>query len=207
MKKILLAKPGLDGHDVGVKVLGHALVDAGFEVVYTGLRKTVAEIVRMAGQHGVDLIGLSILSGTHLVLCQQMNDEMKKAGLPTPWIVGGNIPDKDVSAIVKTGATAAFPTGTTIEKVIDYCHSFVANWTMQATTCNTPTQSILSSDIQAIHVRNCSVRSSKRFKSTELSTRGPDELAICFKSSMSKSNSFRTLSLTGSALTYINFAI
>ena len=119
--KILLAKPGLDGHDVGVKVLGHALVDAGFDVVYTGLRKTVEEIVQIAVQNNVDLIGLSILSGTHLVLCKQMNAEMKKSDLSIPWIVGGNIPDNDVDAIVATGAAAAFPTETTIEEVIDYC--------------------------------------------------------------------------------------
>ncbi len=119
--KILLAKPGLDGHDVGVKVLGHALVDAGFDVVYTGLRKTIEEIVRIAVDNRVDLIGLSILSGTHLVLCEQMAIEMQKAGLSTPWIVGGNIPDNDVEVIKATGATAAFPTGTTIEEVIDYC--------------------------------------------------------------------------------------
>ena len=119
--KILLAKPGLDGHDVGVKVLGHALVDAGFEVVYTGLRKTIEEIVRKAVETQVDLIGLSILSGTHLVLCEQMNKEMRLNNLTTPWIVGGNIPDEDVGAIVERGAAAAFPTGTTIEKVIDYC--------------------------------------------------------------------------------------
>ena len=119
--KILLAKPGLDGHDVGVKVLGHALVDAGFNVVYTGLRKTIQEIVQSAIDNGVDLIGLSILSGTHLVLSEQMNVQMKRAGLSIPWIVGGNIPDSDVGAIVASGATAAFATGTTIEQVIDYC--------------------------------------------------------------------------------------
>jgi methylmalonyl-CoA mutase C-terminal domain/subunit len=125
--KILLAKPGLDGHDVGVKVLGHALVDAGFKVVYTGLRKSIEEIVRKAAENQVDLIGLSILSGTHLVLCEQMNAEMKKKGLSTPWIVGGNIPDKDVDAIVAAGAAAAFPTGTTIEEVIEYCNKFAEN--------------------------------------------------------------------------------
>ncbi len=118
--KILLGKPGLDGHDVGVKVLGHALVDAGFDVIYTGLRKTIEEIVRKAKEHNADIIGLSILSGTHLVLADQMVDEMKKAKLEIPWIVGGNIPDGDVEAIVKTGAKAAFATGTTIEEVIDY---------------------------------------------------------------------------------------
>ena len=125
--KILLAKPGLDGHDVGVKVLGHALVDAGFKVVYTGLRKSIEEIVRKAAENQVDLIGLSILSGTHNVLCEQMNSEMKKRGLTTPWIVGGNIPDKDVDAIVAAGAAAAFPTGTTIEEVIEYCSKFAEN--------------------------------------------------------------------------------
>jgi methylmalonyl-CoA mutase C-terminal domain/subunit len=70
----------------------------------------------------VDLIGLSILSGTHLVLCKQMNEAMKTANLSIPWIVGGNIPDEDVDEIVATGAAAAFPTGTTIEEVIDYCN-------------------------------------------------------------------------------------
>ncbi len=120
--KILLGKPGLDGHDVGVKVLGHALVDAGFEVVYSGLRKSIEDIVQQAHDNKVDLIGLSILSGTHLPLCEQMSAEMKKTKEKIPWIVGGNIPDEDVDAIVATGATAAFPTGTTIEEVIEYCH-------------------------------------------------------------------------------------
>ena len=118
--KILLAKPGLDGHDVGVKVLAHALIDAGFEVVYSGLRKTIEDIVKMAIKDNVDIIGLSILSGTHLPLCEQMNKEMKKNNLTIPWIVGGNIPDNDVEAIKATGATAAFPTGTTIEQVVSY---------------------------------------------------------------------------------------
>ena len=118
--KILLAKPGLDGHDVGVKVLGHALVDAGFDLVYSGLRKSIEEIVQMAVDNKVDVIGLSILSGTHLVLCEQMVAEMRKAGLSIPWIVGGNIPDNDVEVIKSIGAAEAFPTGTTIEEVIDY---------------------------------------------------------------------------------------
>jgi len=123
--KILLAKPGLDGHDVGAKVLGHALVDQGFEVVYTGLRKSIPEIVRMAHDQNVGLIGLSILSGTHLVLCEQMKDEMEKAQFATDWIVGGNIPDSDVAAIEAYGAMKAFPTGTTIEEVINFCKQYV----------------------------------------------------------------------------------
>lgn len=118
--KILLGKPGLDGHDVGVKVLGHALVEAGFEVVYTGLRKSIEEIVQIAVENKVDVIGLSILSGTHIVLCEQMAKEMSKVKLLIPWVVGGNIPDNDVNAVKKTGAAEAFPTGTTIETVINY---------------------------------------------------------------------------------------
>src|SRR4030042_1563268 len=103
--KIMLGKPGLDGHDVGVKVLGHALVEAGFEVIYTGLRKSIEEIVQMALDNRVDVIGLSILSGTHMVLCEQMAKEMKKTKLLIPWVVGGNIPDNDISAIKETGAS------------------------------------------------------------------------------------------------------
>jgi methylmalonyl-CoA mutase C-terminal domain/subunit len=122
--KILLGKPGLDGHDVGVKVLGHALVEAGFEVVYSGLRRSIEEIVRMSVDNKVDVVGLSILSGTHLVLCKQMKEEIKKVKKDIPWIVGGNIPDGDVDKIKASGAEEAFPTGTTIDEVIDYLKKF-----------------------------------------------------------------------------------
>jgi methylmalonyl-CoA mutase C-terminal domain/subunit len=122
--KILLAKPGLDGHDVGVKVLAHALIDAGFEVVYTGLRKSIEDIVQKAADNKVDLIGLSILSGTHREICRQMNAELKRRGLSVPWIVGGNIPNEDIPELVEIGALAAFPTGTTIETVIEFCRQF-----------------------------------------------------------------------------------
>ncbi len=118
--KILLSKPGLDGHDVGVKVLAHALKDAGFEIIYTGLRKSIEDIVRMAIKHEVDVIGLSILSGTHLILCKKMNEEMKTSAMDIPWIVGGNIPAGDVEELVELGATAAFPTGTKVEEVVVY---------------------------------------------------------------------------------------
>ena len=118
--KILLGKPGLGGHDVGVKVLAHALVDAGFEVFYSGLRKPVPQIVDKAVENKVDVIGLSILSGTHLVLCEQMKEELNKRNLTISWIVGGNIPDEDVEKIKSIGADAAFATGTNIEAVINY---------------------------------------------------------------------------------------
>ena len=121
--RILLAKPGLDGHDVGVKVLAHALIDSGFDVVYTGLRKTIEEIVVKAVKTKADIIGLSILSGTHLILCGQMKDELTQREISIPWVAGGNIPDEDVGKIKELGADAAFPTGTTIETVIKYFNS------------------------------------------------------------------------------------
>ncbi len=118
--KILLSKPGLDGHDVGVKVLAHAIENAGFEVAYTGLRKSIEDIVNMAKDIEADVIGLSILSGTHLILCERMEEIMKENDLNIPWLVGGNIPHGDVEALLELGATAAFPTGTTVEEVVGY---------------------------------------------------------------------------------------
>ncbi len=118
--KILLAKPGLDGHDVGVKVLARALIDAGFSVSYTGLRKSIEEIVDRATLENADAIGLSILSGTHNVLCQKLADVMKKQQLDIPWIIGGNIPAGDCDGLVKIGATAAFATGTSIQEVCNF---------------------------------------------------------------------------------------
>lgn len=118
--KILLSKPGLDGHDVGVKVLAHALKDAGYQVVYTGLRKSIKEIIEMAQEYNVDVIGLSILSGTHLILCEKMYQEMNARNLDIPWVVGGNIPQQDVKSIEILGATAAFPTGTRVNELVEY---------------------------------------------------------------------------------------
>jgi methylmalonyl-CoA mutase C-terminal domain/subunit len=118
--KVLLAKPGLDGHDVGVKVLAHALKEAGHQVVYTGLRKSIEDILKKAETEKPDIIGLSILSGTHQILCEKMNEVMKAGKIGIPWIVGGNIPAEDVAALRKTGALEAFPTGTQIETVVRY---------------------------------------------------------------------------------------
>lgn len=118
--KILLSKPGLDGHDVGVKVLAYGLKEAGFEVVYTGLRKSIETIVDMAVENNVDAIGLSILSGTHLVLAQRMNELMTERNLSTPWFVGGNIPAGDVTKLEETGASKAFATGSKVQDVVNY---------------------------------------------------------------------------------------
>ena len=121
--KILLAKPGLDGHDVGVKVLAHALKEAGHTVIYTGLRKSIGDIAARAKKESPDVIGLSILSGTHQILCEKLNEEMAKNKLFVPWIVGGNIPAEDISSLEKSGAKKAFPTGTRIETVVSYINS------------------------------------------------------------------------------------
>ncbi|MCP4456411.1 MAG: methylmalonyl-CoA mutase, partial [Cytophagales bacterium] len=117
---ILLSKPGLDGHDVGVKVLAHGLKDAGFEVVYTGLRKSIETIVEMAEENNVDAIGLSILSGTHLVLAEQMKEKMIDRNLDIPWFVGGNIPSFDVPRLEAIGANKAFATGSKVLDVVQF---------------------------------------------------------------------------------------
>ena len=121
--KILLAKPGLDGHDVGVKVLAHGLIDAGFQIVYTGLRKTVDEIVDAAVKNKVDIIGMSILSGTHLILAQKMKEVLNERKLNIPWFVGGNIPAKDIDELKKIGAAQAFSTGSKVADVVAYFNS------------------------------------------------------------------------------------
>ena len=118
--KVLLGKPGLDGHDVGVKVLAHGLKEAGFEVVYSGLRKSIETIVDMAIENKVDAIGLSILSGTHLVLARHMKEVMNERQIDIPWFVGGNIPAFDVPKLEAAGASKAFPTGSKVEDVLAY---------------------------------------------------------------------------------------
>ncbi len=118
--KILLSKPGLDGHDVGVKVLAHALIEAGYQIKYTGLRKSIEDIITIAKEFQADVIGLSILSGTHLILCEKMSIVMKNHHLKIPWVVGGNIPARDVEKLLQIGASAAFATGTKVQEVIKY---------------------------------------------------------------------------------------
>jgi methylmalonyl-CoA mutase C-terminal domain/subunit len=124
--KILLSKPGLDGHDVGVKVLAHALKDAGFEISYTGLRRSIEEIVEQAEDISADMIGLSILSGTHLILCQRMQEVLDEKNVTIPWLVGGNIPHGDTEAIKGYGAVAAYPTGTKVDEVITFLEEYQA---------------------------------------------------------------------------------
>ncbi|HEV8439328.1 MAG TPA: cobalamin B12-binding domain-containing protein [Methylomirabilota bacterium] len=117
--KVLVAKPGLDGHDRGAKVVAHALRDAGMEVIYTGLKRTPEQVVREAVQEDVDVIGLSVLSGAHEVLCVKVVAELRRAGAEDIRVaVGGTIPAPDVPKLLAAGAWAVFPMGTPLPTII-----------------------------------------------------------------------------------------
>ena len=117
--RVLVAKPGLDGHDRGAKVIAYALRDAGMEVVYTGLRRTTEEIVKAAIDEDVDVIGLSILSGAHIALTETVLEGLKAAGSGDEIgvVVGGTIPPRDIEPLEKIGAAAVFPTGTPLSAI------------------------------------------------------------------------------------------
>lgn len=125
--KILLAKPGLDGHDEGVKIVARALIDAGFDVVYSGLRKSVEEIAMMANTQQVDVIGLSILSGSHLPICESFRHLRKEHHLEEKlWLVGGNIPAKDTDALKNIGVDAVLPFGTSLQAIVYFLQKYAA---------------------------------------------------------------------------------
>ena len=116
--RILIAKPGLDGHDRGAKVVALALRDAGFEVIYTGLHQTVEQIVEAATEEDVDVIGLSILSGAHLPITRKLMAKLREAGMSDKTVlVGGNIPARDVEALKALGVASVFPTGSSFEGI------------------------------------------------------------------------------------------
>ena len=117
--KVVLAKPGLDGHDRGVKVVGMALRDAGAEVVYLGLRQSPAQIVAAARAEVADVIGISVLSGVHVALAREILAAQRAAGVADiPLVVGGTIPPQDVGALTALGVRAVFGVGTPIEDVV-----------------------------------------------------------------------------------------
>jgi len=123
MKKIrvLIAKPGLDGHDRGAKVVTHALRDAGMEVIYTGLRQTPEMIVEAALQEDVDVVGLSILSGAHTTLFPRIINLLKETGLDDVLVVaGGIIPDEDVPALNELGIRGIFGPGTSTQDIVQF---------------------------------------------------------------------------------------
>jgi methylmalonyl-CoA mutase, C-terminal domain len=124
--KVLIAKPGLDGHDRGAKVLARGLRDEGFEVIYTGLRQTPEMVVSAALQEDVDVVGLSILSGAHMTLLPRICDGMREAGLDDVLVTaGGIIPDDDIAALHEAGVNRIFGPGTTIREVADYIRANV----------------------------------------------------------------------------------
>lgn len=117
--RILVAKPGLDGHDRGAKIVARALRDAGFEVIYTGIRQRIEDIVSIALQEDVAVVGLSILSGAHLALTQRIVDALRAADAgDIAVIVGGTIPLSDVPKLLEAGAAAVFPTGTSLDTLV-----------------------------------------------------------------------------------------
>jgi methylmalonyl-CoA mutase C-terminal domain/subunit len=117
--RVLVAKPGLDGHDRGAKVVARALRDAGMEVIYAGLRQTPEMIAEAALQEDVDAIGLSILSGAHMVLVPRVMRLLEERGLAgTAVFVGGIVPDEDVPQLLKIGVRGVFGPGTTLEEIV-----------------------------------------------------------------------------------------
>jgi methylmalonyl-CoA mutase C-terminal domain/subunit len=119
--RVLLAKPGLDGHDRGAKVVARALRDAGMEVIYTGIRQTPEMIVEAAIQEDVDVIGLSILSGAHLELFPPITEGLKKKGREDVVVIaGGIIPEDDIPALQQTGVKAIFGPGTSTADIIKF---------------------------------------------------------------------------------------
>ncbi len=124
--RALLAKPGLDGHDRGAKVVAHAMREAGMEVIYTGLHQTVPSIVKQAIQEDVDVIGLSIMSGAHVPICKKLMDLVKQENFEgVRIIVGGVIPHKDISILKELGVEGVFPGGSSFNEIVQFIEQSV----------------------------------------------------------------------------------
>lgn len=124
--RVLVAKPGLDGHDVGAKLVCRALMAAGMEVVYTGLRQSPRAIARAALEEGVDVVGLSVLSGAHVPLCRDVIKHLRDAGLTdTLVLVGGNVPRRDYAALEELGVAGVFATGSRFSEIVDFVREHV----------------------------------------------------------------------------------
>jgi len=126
--RVLVAKPGLDGHDRGAKIVARALSDAGFEVIYTGIRQKPANIAAAAVQEDVQVVGLSILSGAHISLTRKVIEALRAAGGEDILVVvGGTIPTRDVPKLLELGAAAAFPTGTALPALVQSMKQLVGD--------------------------------------------------------------------------------
>jgi methylmalonyl-CoA mutase C-terminal domain/subunit len=130
--RIMVAKPGLDGHDRGAKVVAQALRDAGMEVIYTGLHQTVDQIVQTALQEAVDVIGLSIMSGAHLPICEKLVLKMRERQMEgTTVVVGGVIPKRDIPLLREMGIKGIFPGGTPFDESIRWLRENVKAGSMK----------------------------------------------------------------------------
>ncbi|MCD6297244.1 MAG: cobalamin B12-binding domain-containing protein [Deltaproteobacteria bacterium] len=124
--RALLAKPGLDGHDRGAKVVAHAMREAGMEVVYTGLHQTVPSIVNQAIQEDVDVIGLSIMSGAHIPICRKLMGILKDKDIGDKLVlVGGVIPNKDITILKEMGVSGVFPGGAHFDEITKFINQAV----------------------------------------------------------------------------------
>lgn len=124
--RVLLAKPGLDGHDQGAKVVARALMDAGMEVIYTGLRQTPENVARMAMEEDVDVIALSSLAGSHLPFCRKLKPLLETNGLSDKlWVIGGNLPRQDHQALHELGFKGVFPTGAKLDDIVEFIRGHV----------------------------------------------------------------------------------
>ena len=125
--RVLIAKPGLDGHDRGAQVIARALRDAGMEVIYTGLRQTPEMIAAAAAQEDVDVIGLSILSGAHNTICPRLVELLREKGMTDiPILIGGIIPEADIAVLKKSGIAEVFLPGTSTQDIVDFIHKMQA---------------------------------------------------------------------------------
>ena len=119
--RVLIAKPGLDGHDRGAKIVVRALMDAGFEVIYTGLRQAPEAVAQVALEEDVDVIGLSSMAGSHVSYCERLHKQLIEYGLDDKlWIIGGSIPAPDQQALKEIGLDGVFPAGTRLEEIVGF---------------------------------------------------------------------------------------
>lgn len=125
--RVIVAKPGLDGHDRGAKVTAYALKEAGMEVIYTGLHQTVPNIVNTAAQEDVDVVGLSIMSGAHIPICKRLMALMKEEDMEDVLVVvGGVIPNRDIPILKEMGITEVFPGGSRFEDIVEFIENAVS---------------------------------------------------------------------------------
>ncbi|MBL8340522.1 MAG: cobalamin-dependent protein [Rubrivivax sp.] len=124
--KVLLAKPGLDGHDQGAKVVARAMIDAGFDVRYTGLRQSPEQVRDAALAHGADVIALSSMAGAHLAFCERLAPLLRQAGLAEKlWVIGGNLPAADHGALRALGFAGVFATGSKLDDITSFISEHV----------------------------------------------------------------------------------